>query len=1200
MRDWLSSTPARLGLVAVVAVVVATSSAVVATGTQPYETYAAKVAGDGPVADYRFDDATGAKGLADSAGGSAATNEGITLGGEGPFPGSKSGSFGGSAFATLPGKVLEGASAFTAEAWVDWSGGSSYKQPIFDLGSGSTSYTYLTPATSASGHKLLFEIHPSSGPTAVATAPKLGTSAWHYVAVSETSAGVIQLYLDGEPSGEKVNTTVSPSTLGALSAEYLGKSLIEGDPKFNGSLSNVAFYSKALTGAQIHEHYVDAEFPVNGSLPTVSGSAKEGTVLNAKPGTWTGLAPISFGYQWQRCNAEPKCVNVPGATLAKYTPGETDVGSTLDVAVTGENPTALSSTATSPQTAPVEGTVPLNTALPVISGAATEGQELTAGSGSWTGTKPLEYSYKWEHCNTSGSACAAIAGATARSFTLTSAQVGQTIRVVVTAKNSVGSKSSTAEATAVVTIALPRNTSPPVISGIASESQPLTVSTGAWSGSPSGYTYAWQRCTGPGEGCTAIAGASSASYAPRSEDVGKYLRSTVTATNAGGSVAATAAAARIAHACTDSWVGATSGSWSASANWSRGAVPAASDVACVGSADTVQVTAGSNTAGALLDAGSLSISGGTLQLTSTGDDSRLASLALGAGTLGGPAGVEVYGSFNWTDSGALTGSGTTVLQPGSSALINAESGCNPMSLAGGRTLLNETTLTYQWGTLFMSEGARLQNKGSLVLATQSACFTPQIQLPAGNTTAKPSIVNNGAVVAAGHGNTYGIGVRFSNQGIVEAHANRLEFSGGGVPRELAEGSWTVESGGTIVLVSGTYWIGEAVNLSAVQVTGATVKHTIDSTFPTGSLTAPGPYLSGTLPLQGTASDAAGVTAWAVQIVPTGSSAWQTLCEATSATGGSTFGCSASTTSYADGAYQLRALITDAEENTTATAAVNTSIDNTAPTGSLSGLGQYARGTVGVQGTAHDAGSGVASWQLQLAATGQSTWQNACEVQTKPNEAGEYACQLDTATVTDGSYQLRVSITDNAGNTYLTPTVSTVIDNTPPSGAVTAPGQALKASAEVRGSATEPAPESPSGSCRSPRRAKARGRTRVQPPPNPPAASTPAPCTASNTQTAPISCARSSPTTRATRTRRPSAPRPSPTCHLKTPNRRASRGAPKRVASSPRLPAAGRERSSPTATSGNGAVPPDRNVPRSKEPANPPIDSRSATSGSSSA
>jgi hypothetical protein len=332
--------------------------AALAGGTQPYETYEATVAADGPVALFRFNDAPGSSTIADSAGSYTATNSGIALGGEGPFPGSKSGVFGGEAYATLPSDPLKEVSAFTAEAWVDWAGGASYKQPIFGFGSGSTDYMYLTPASALSGHKMLFEIHTSAG-TVQVTATKLAAKAWEYVAVSETSSGTLALYVDGEQVGQTTGAALSPASLGSNPLEdYLGKSPISGEPPFDGSLSNVAFYSKALSESQIKAHYDAGEFPVNTALPAISGTAKDGKTLTAKAGSWSGLTPIAPAYQWTLCNASGgECKEIPSANGTKYEAIHEDVGRTLRVQVTETN-SAGAGTATSAQTATVEAIKP--------------------------------------------------------------------------------------------------------------------------------------------------------------------------------------------------------------------------------------------------------------------------------------------------------------------------------------------------------------------------------------------------------------------------------------------------------------------------------------------------------------------------------------------------------------------------------------------------------------------------------------------------------------------------------------------------------------------------------------------------------------------------------------------------------------------------------------------------------------------------
>jgi hypothetical protein len=166
---------------------------------------------------------------------------------------------------------------------------------------------------------------------------------------------------------------------------------------------------------------------------------------------------------------------------------------------------------------------------------------LTSSTGSWTGS-PTSYAYQWQDCDASGANCANISGATSSSYLLAAGDVGHTIRAVVTATNASGSTPATSAQTVVVTPSAggsaPSNTSPPTVSGIATQGDALSTSNGSWNGSPTSYTYAWQDCDSSGNNCSNISGATASTYTLAGSDVGHTIRSVVTAHNASGATPA--------------------------------------------------------------------------------------------------------------------------------------------------------------------------------------------------------------------------------------------------------------------------------------------------------------------------------------------------------------------------------------------------------------------------------------------------------------------------------------------------------------------------------------------------------------------------------------------------------------------------------------------------------------------------------------
>src|SRR6185295_17141831 len=145
---------------------------------------------------YRFDE-TGGTSAADAsgnpAGGAAALVGGATFGAG--RAGNALRLDGTSGYARLPSGLLANVTDFTVAAWVNLAAASQWSR-IFDFGSGTGSYMFLTPRSSAGGIRFAITTGGAGAEQQLNAASPLATGAWTHVAVTG-AGGTGRLYVNG-------------------------------------------------------------------------------------------------------------------------------------------------------------------------------------------------------------------------------------------------------------------------------------------------------------------------------------------------------------------------------------------------------------------------------------------------------------------------------------------------------------------------------------------------------------------------------------------------------------------------------------------------------------------------------------------------------------------------------------------------------------------------------------------------------------------------------------------------------------------------------------------------------------------------------------------------------------------------------------------------------------------------------------------
>jgi Glycosyl hydrolases family 43/Concanavalin A-like lectin/glucanases superfamily len=150
-------------------------------------------------------------------------------------------------FVSLP---LSVANASTFAAWVKWRGGADW-QRIFDFGTGTNNYLFLTPRASSGVMRFAITTNGNGAEQQINAPAALPTNSWVHVAVTLDGRKGL-LYLDGLPVATNNALTIRPWQILAKN-NYIGKSQWPADPMFAGEISSFRIFGRALSGAEIRD-----------------------------------------------------------------------------------------------------------------------------------------------------------------------------------------------------------------------------------------------------------------------------------------------------------------------------------------------------------------------------------------------------------------------------------------------------------------------------------------------------------------------------------------------------------------------------------------------------------------------------------------------------------------------------------------------------------------------------------------------------------------------------------------------------------------------------------------------------------------------------------------------------------------------------------------------------------------------------------
>jgi hypothetical protein len=180
-------------------------------------------------------------------------------------------------YVSLPTGIVSNLTSCSIIAWVKLNSSGTWSR-IFDFGSGTTNYMFLSPVGTGNLIRFAITIGGGGAEQRLDYNGTLANGAWHQIAVT-LGSGTGMLYVDGSPVATNSAFTVSPADLGSTTQNWIGRSQYAADHYLNGAVDDFRIYRGVLSPAEVASLVKPLITPAN--LTGTRGDARAVLTWNA-------------------------------------------------------------------------------------------------------------------------------------------------------------------------------------------------------------------------------------------------------------------------------------------------------------------------------------------------------------------------------------------------------------------------------------------------------------------------------------------------------------------------------------------------------------------------------------------------------------------------------------------------------------------------------------------------------------------------------------------------------------------------------------------------------------------------------------------------------------------------------------------------------------------------------------------------------